>query len=100
MSTRDSLIHDCAGYRVRSAEGHLGFVESVLTDPETGELRFLAVRAGRVIVLLVPVEEVDAVLPDEGAVVLGPGTARLVPEFRGEELALRPAGAARPLAPV
>ena len=100
MSTRDSLIHDCVGYRVRSSEGHLGFVEGVQADPETGELRSLTVRAGRVIILLVPVEEVDAVLPDEGAVVLGPGTARLVPEFRGDELLLRPDRAARPLAAV
>jgi hypothetical protein len=96
MLTRDFPIRSCAGFRVRSVEGHLGFVESVQRDH--GEARFLAVRAGRIIVLLVPVDEIQAVLPEEGVVVLGPGSSRLVPDFSGDELVLRPHEVAAPLA--
>jgi hypothetical protein len=98
MLIRDLDIRRCAGFRVRSVEGHLGFVESVQRDKETGEPRFLTVRAGRIIVLLVPVEEVEAILPEQGIVSLGPGSSRLVPEFAGDELVLRPDDVAAPLA--
>jgi hypothetical protein len=98
MLTRDLQIRRCAGFRVRSVEGHLGFVESIQRDKETGELRFLAVRAGRIIVLLVPVDEVEAVLPEQGIVILGAGSSRLVPEFAGDELVLRPDDVTSPLA--
>jgi hypothetical protein len=98
MLTRDPEIRCCAGFRVRSVEGHLGFVERIQRDRETGEARFLAVRAGRIIVLLVPVDEVETILPEERVVILGPGSSRLVPEFAGDELVLRPDDAAAPLA--
>jgi hypothetical protein len=98
MLTRESQLGRCAGFRVRSTEGHLGFVESVQRDRETGEPRFLAIRAGRIIVLLVPVAEVEAILAEEGVVILGPGSSRLVPEFAGDELVLRPDDAPAPLA--
>jgi hypothetical protein len=95
---RDQRAHDWVGFQVRSAEGHLGFVESVQYGPETREPRFVAVRAGRIIVLLVPVEEVESVLPGQRTLVLGRNTGRLVPEYLGNELVLRPAKAAVPLA--
>jgi hypothetical protein len=81
---------DYAGWRVRSEDGHLGFVERLQVDAATGKPTYLAVRAGRIIVLLVPVDEVDTVDHGEQLIVLGPNSSRLVPELRGDELVLRP----------
>ena len=87
---------DYAGWRVCSDDGQLGFVERLQLDGATGEPTFLAVRAGRIIVLLVPVEEIETVDADESLIVLGPNSSRLVPELHGDELVLRPARRARP----
>jgi len=100
MACRTILLAaaDYAGWRVRSADGQLGFVERVQLDAGTGRPAYLAVRAGRIIVLLVPIEEVEAVDPDEQLIVLGPNSSRLVPELYGDELVLRPRAEPEPLA--
>jgi hypothetical protein len=77
------------GFRVQSPEGHLGFLERVWPDPDTGSV-YLAVRAGRTIVLLVPAGEVESISVEAGIVVLGRPTTRLVAEQRGERIVLRP----------
>lgn len=83
-------VADYAGWRLTSPEGDLGFVERLQLDPATGEPTYLAVRAGRIIVLLVPVEEIEVVDPIERLIVLGPNASRLVPELRGDQLVLLP----------
>ena len=88
---------DWVGFRVHSTEGHLGFVESVQCEEESGEPRFVAVRAGRIVVLLVPVEEVESVLPARRTLVLRPNGARPLPEYLGNELVLRPVKVVAPL---
>lgn len=89
---------DYAGWRVCSDDGQLGFVERLQLDGATGEPTHLAVRAGRIIVLLVPVEEIETVVADESLIVLGPNSSRLVPELHGDELVLRPGDEPVPLA--
>ena len=89
---------DYAGWRVRSEDGHLGFVERLQVDPESGEPAYLAVRAGRIIVLLVPIGEVETVDRHEQLIVLGANSSRLVPELRGDELVLRPRSDPAPFA--
>jgi hypothetical protein len=78
----------CTGWEVRSDEGLLGVVERVEPDPESDEPRYLAIRGGRIVVLLVPLDEVYEVLPEERLIVLGPNSSRLVPELRGDQLVL------------
>ncbi len=95
---QDGTLARWEGYRVRSPEGHLGFVEQVELDPETGRPATVAVRAGRVIVLVVPVGEIQSVVPEEGLILLGPGATRLGPEPAGDDLVLRPDAARRSLA--
>ena len=89
---------DYAGWRVCSEDGELGLVERLQVDAATDEPTYLAVRAGRIIVLLVPVEEVETVDADESLIVLGPNSSRLVPELHGDELVLRPRDEPAPLA--
>jgi hypothetical protein len=89
---------DYAGWRVRSEDGHLGLVERLQLDPETGEPAYLAVRAGRIIVLLVPIDEVESIDHGEQLILLGPNSSRLVPELRGDELVLRPRSDPAPFA--
>jgi hypothetical protein len=79
----------CTGWDVRSDEGQLGVVERVELDPESDEPGYLAVRGGRIVVLLVPLEEVYEVVPEERLIVLGPNSSRLVPELQGDQLVLR-----------
>jgi hypothetical protein len=78
------------GYRVRSADGHLGLVDAVHRDALTGEPCHLAVRAGESVLMLVPIAEIEAVVHDEGLVRLGPARARFVSEHRGDDIVLRP----------
>jgi hypothetical protein len=89
---------DYTGWRVSSEDGQLGLVERLQLDPATGEPTYLAVRAGRIIVLLVPVEEVETADADESLIVLGPNSSCLVPELHGDELVLRPRDEPAPLA--
>ena len=87
----EDVLRGCHGFRVRSQNGHLGFVEEVHLD---ATLRFpvsLAVRAGRIIVLLVPVEEVEAVIPEEPLIVLGPYESKFVPDIRRDRIVLHAA---------
>ena len=86
----DDWLRRCEGFRVRSREGHLGFVETVDLEAVSGRPRALAVRAGRIIVLVVPVVEVEGVFPDEQLVVLGPYTAEYVADVRTERILLVP----------
>ena len=86
----DDWLMRCEGYRVRSAEGHLGFVETVDLKAGTGRPRALAVRAGRIIVLVIPVAGVERVFPEEELVVLGPYTARYVADTKAERILLMP----------
>ena len=87
----DAWLKQCEGFRVRSPEGHLGFVETIDLEVATGLPRALAVRAGRIIVLVVPTAEVESVFPDEKLVVLGPYTADYVADTRAERILLVPA---------
>ena len=87
----DAWLKQCEGFRVRSPEGHLGFVETIDLEVATGRPRALAVRAGRIIVLVVPTAEVESVFPDEKLVVLGPYTADYVADTRAERILLVPA---------
>ena len=88
---REDVLRGCHGFRVRSQNGHLGFVEEVHLDPTLRLPVSLAVRAGRIIVLLVPVEEVEAVLPEEQLIVLGPYESKFVPELRRDRIVLHAA---------
>ena len=80
---RDARLGRCDGFRVRSDEGHLGFVEKVELGP-TGDLVSLSVRAGRIIVLVVPAEEIERIVPEEELVLLRPTSTRFVPELSNE----------------
>jgi hypothetical protein len=66
------------GFRVRSSAGHLGFVEAVQRDPESGRAHSLVVRAGRIIVLVVPCEEIEAVVPGDELILIDSDLSRLV----------------------
>lgn len=83
-------LADCTGFRVRSPDGHLGLVEGVQGGRGGDDPRYLAVRAGRIIVLLVPIEEIESVDPDRRVIVLGDSVLRLVPEQRGADIVLLP----------
>jgi len=72
-------------------DGHLGFVETVDLEPVTGRPRAIAVRAGRIIVLVIPVAEVERVHPEEELIVLGPYSARYVADVQAERILLVPA---------
>ena len=64
------LLAYCEGFTVDSPDGRLGVVEAVLPGPERPHA--LAVRTGLFTtrLLLVPLDEVEQVLPDEQRVVL------------------------------
>ena len=64
------LLAHCEGFTVDSPDGRLGVVEAVLPGPERPHA--LAVRTGLFTtrLLLVPLDEVEQVLPDEQRVVL------------------------------
>ena len=66
------------GFRVRSPEGYLGFVDTVRHDPESGEPVSLVVRAGRLIVLVVPYKEIEAVVPETELILIDSDLSRLV----------------------
>ena len=69
------------GFRVRSPSGHLGFVEEVRRGFDSGEPEVVVVRAGRVIVLTVPVDEIDDVLQTERLVLVSETVSRHVPDY-------------------
>ncbi|MFN8187319.1 MAG: hypothetical protein U0R69_09585 [Gaiellales bacterium] len=69
---------DLEGFRVRSRDGHLGFVDAVRRDVDTGEPTSLVVRAGRIIVLVVPYETIEEVVLERELVMVGGDVSRLV----------------------
>ena len=66
-------------------------METIDLEVATGLPRALAVRAGRIIVLVVPTAEVESVFPDEELVVLGPYSADYVADAQAERILLVPA---------
>jgi hypothetical protein len=69
------------GFRVQSPLGHLGFVEEVRESPDSGEPEALYVRAGRIVVLIVPAEDIDAVIESEQLVLVSDDATCHVPDF-------------------
>jgi hypothetical protein len=65
-------LQHCGGYRVDSPDGRVGVVEHVCLDADSGLAAFLAVRCGLFVPrsLIVPVGEVEGVIPRERRVVL------------------------------
>ena len=66
---RDYWLCRCEGFRVDSAEGRIGFVRELRFDSRQEGPDLLAVRAGLfgTRLLLVPVEEVEEILPNASA---------------------------------
>ena len=75
---REDLLRRCEGFRVESPSGRIGHVRSIRFDP-TGEPDALEVRAGLLgrRTLLIPVDDVEEILPEERLVRLG-GSPRLL----------------------
>jgi uncharacterized protein YrrD len=69
---RDYELHRCHGFDVYSGEERLGVVEGVVYGSRFDRPDALEVRRGRFVrrPLLVPVEDVEAIEPDEAAVVV------------------------------
>jgi hypothetical protein len=65
-------LRRCRGFRVEGPGGRIGIVERLLPSEPGADPALLAVRAGRRsrLLLMVPVEEVEAILPREELVVL------------------------------
>ena len=73
---RDYELHRCQGFDVYSGEERLGVVEGVVYGSRPDRPDVLEVRRGRFgRPLLVPVEDVEAIEPDEAAVVVRAGRA-------------------------
>jgi hypothetical protein len=68
---RDYELHRCQGFDVYSGEERLGVVEGVVYGSRVDRPDLLEVRSGRLgRRLLVPVEDVEAIEPDEAAVLV------------------------------
>jgi hypothetical protein len=74
---RDYELHRCHGFDVYSGEERLGVVEGVVYGSRFDRPDALEIRRGRFFrrPLLVPVEDVEAIEPDEAAVVIRPSRA-------------------------
>ena len=74
---RDYELHRCQGFDVYSGEERLGVVEGVVYGSRLDRPDALEIRSGRLArqPLLVPVEDVEAIEPDEAAVVVRAGRA-------------------------
>ncbi len=71
---RDYELHRCHGFDVYSGEERLGVVEGVVYGARLDRPDVIEVRSGRFgRPLLVPVEDVEAIEPEEGAVVVRAG---------------------------
>jgi hypothetical protein len=71
---RDYELHRCQGFDVYSGEERLGVVEGVVYGSRPDRPDLLEVRNGRFgRLLLVPVDDVEAIEPDEAAVVVRAG---------------------------
>jgi AAA+ superfamily predicted ATPase len=69
------------GFRVHSPGGHLGFVEEVRPGSGAGDPSRLVVRAGRVVVLVVPISEIDAIDPARRLLFVSGDVSEHVPDF-------------------
>jgi hypothetical protein len=69
------------GFRVQSPGGHLGFVEEVRPGSTSGDPSRLVVRAGRVVVLVVPISEIDAVDPGGRRLFVSGDVSDHVPDY-------------------
>lgn len=80
LPPRDSWLHRCEGFRVELSDGTVGTVEEVRYGSRYDRPDRLAVRVGRwrPQLLLVPVEEVDEIYPDEELVLLRASTSSSV----------------------
>ena len=69
---RDYWLHRSEGFRVDSPDGRVGFVAELRFGSSTERPDALAVRAGLLgrLLLIVPVEQVEAILPHERRIVL------------------------------
>jgi hypothetical protein len=78
---RDFLLRGCEGYRVDGPDGRIGHVRSVRLGA-SGEAEVLEVRAGLLgrRTLLIPVTEVDEIIPEQGRLIL-----RASPRLLGSE---------------
>jgi PRC-barrel domain len=73
---RDYELHRCQGFDVYSGEERLGVVEGVVYGSRPDRPDVLEVRRGRFgPPLLVPIEDVEAIEPEEAAVVVRAGRA-------------------------
>lgn len=90
------LAH-CEGFRVRSSGGHLGFVEELELDP-VGRPRAIAVRAGHLVVLVIPVEEIQTVFPERELIVVDRHAPQSAADPRTNRIVLRPRPAVPPQA--
>src|SRR6476661_4957515 len=74
---RDYELHRCQGFDVYSGEERLGVVEGVVYGSRPDRPDLLEVRNGRFgrRLLLVPVDDVEAIEPEEAAVVVRAGRA-------------------------
>jgi len=74
---RDYELHRCQGFDVYSGEERLGVVDGVVYGSRFDRPDALEIRSGRFgrRPLLVPVEEIEAIEPDEAAVVVRPSHA-------------------------
>jgi hypothetical protein len=72
-------LRHCHGFRVDSADGRIGTVETVRFDGSRTEPQALAVRVGLFgrRLLIVPISEIKAILPRQQLVVL-PASPRLL----------------------
>jgi hypothetical protein len=68
----DWTLRRCCGFRVEGPGGRIGIVERLLPSEPGAEPALLAVRAGRRsrLLLLIPVDDVEAIDPHEELVVL------------------------------
>ena len=64
--TSEYCLDHCEGYRVETSDGHLGFVEEVVWDPELGEPTELLIRKSHDAfgLVVVPTERVSNVRPE------------------------------------
>jgi hypothetical protein len=69
---RDYWLHRSEGFRVDSPDGRVGFVEELRFGSSTERPDALAVRAGLFgrLLLIVPIDQVEKILPDERRIVL------------------------------
>jgi hypothetical protein len=69
------------GFRVQSPGGHLGFVEEVRAGSNLGEPSRVLVRAGRVVVLALPLSQIEAIDPTKRLVLVSGDVSSHVPDF-------------------